>query len=75
MEWVAMFLVLLAVLWAWMFRGFTEQRRKLTRLANRLPGPIALPLIGNAYKLFGVSDSKLKIDIGLICPNTIKICK
>lgn len=39
---------------------FRISRRHMIELAEKLPGPPALPIIGNALELLGSSDSKYK---------------
>lgn len=37
---------------------FRLSRRHLLELAEKLPGPPALPLVGNAFEFFGSADSE-----------------
>lgn len=51
---------------------FRISRRHMIELGEKLPGPPALPIIGNALDLVGSSDSKLNgSHFGL---NTLKNC-
>lgn len=38
---------------------FRISRRHLIELAEKIPGPVGLPLIGNALELIGSSDGEL----------------
>lgn len=40
------------------FIYFRISRRHMLELAEKIPGPPTLPLIGNALELFGSSDGK-----------------
>ncbi|PSN47209.1 hypothetical protein C0J52_07883 [Blattella germanica] len=48
------------VLHIWMFHGFTAHRRKLTKLAKLLPGPMPVSLLGNINRCLGNSETLLK---------------
>jgi len=48
---------------------FRISRRHMLKLAEKIPGPEGLPLIGNALMFLGNSDSKITLDLKR------KICK
>lgn len=47
------------------FIYFRISRRHMIELAEKLPGPPGLPLIGNALELLGSSDSKLATNLSM----------
>lgn len=53
---------------------FKISRRHMIELAEKIPGPEGLPLIGHAHMLLGSSDSKMINNNNIDNNNVIQIC-